>query len=709
MIVGHGPLVYGLKKKGRNRNDHSRAAWRVMHRGFLPALALSCVPPVAQAQASADATLEEIVVTGERLARPLSETASSVAVTSGEVVETLSGADRIEQVLALTPNVQYGSGGLGPTIRGQDSTGVLRDLPAFLGGTRPRATLQMDGRAVSFNEFVFGLASVWDVERVEVFRSPQTTTQGRNSIGGAIFIETRDPVHEWEGRVRALAGNYDTLQGSGVVSGPLVADQLAFRLAADLRRGRPSSDIANNMVGMDSDKDDYGVIRAKLLATPKGLPDSRLLLTYSHVDSTMPQIEGVVAPFTSRQDPTPGYGIFSTDVDSLTGVLDYDFTDALQSTTTLSFGDSSITRYALPGLGQTQTQSNDFAVESVLHWEPAQPVQFLGGVHYLRSTLDQFINLTAVLGVGDFEDHQESLGLFGEAEIRPTERLTLTAGLRYQRDSQDRQGLLTAPGPDFPVDFDQTFSAWLPKVSASYAITEWFNVGALIQRAYNPGGTTINFDTGAQEDFGAETLWNYEIFSRATFAEGRATLAANLFYNDISDAQRAQARAYRIPGGATAFWSEIQNVPVAESYGLEAQLAWLVGSHLSLRAGLGLLETRIVETNSPTDPILDKEFQRSPPVTASAAVDWRPSTQWLLSAQVRHNGAYFSNDANTPDLRIDPVTILDTRASYNFARWSLFGYVRNVFDTFYMTELSSTNRGTAGEPREFGMGIEARF
>ena len=680
-----------------------------MSRSFFLAASLCTAAVESRAQVPDDPMLEEIVVTGERLARPLSETASSVAVTTGAMIESMSGADRIEQVLALTPNVQYGSGGVGPTIRGQDSTGVLRDLPAFLGGTRPRATLQMDGRAASFNEFVFGLASVWDVERVEVFRSPQTTTQGRNSIGGAIFVETRDPTYEWEGRVRALAGNYDTLQGSAVISGPVVDDQLAFRIAGDLRKSRPSSDIANNMVGMDSDRDDYGVIRAKLLAQPEALPDARMLLTYSHVDSTMPQIEGVVYPFPERKDPSPGYGIFSTDVDSLTGVLEYGFADVLQSTTTFSFGDSSITRYALPGLGQTQTHSNDFSVESVMHWEPAQPVQLLGGVHYLQSTLDQFIDLTAVLGKGNFDDHQESLGLFGEAEFQPAARLTLTAGLRYQRDSQDRHGLLTAPGPDFPVDFDQTFDGWLPKVSASYSVTERFNVGALIQHAYNPGGTTINFDTGAQEDFGAETLWNYELFTRATFAGGRATLAANLFYNDISDAQRAQSRAYRIPGGATAFWSEIQNVPVARSYGAEAQLAWLVGSGLSIRAGLGLLETRIVETTSPTDPILDKEFQRSPPVTTSAAVDWRPTERWLLSAQARHSGAYFSNDANTAALRIDPVTVLDARASYNLSRWSLFAYARNVFDTFYMTELSSTSRGTAGDPREVGLGVEARF
>ena len=207
-----------------------------MNRVCFVATSICLAQCTAVAQALEESTLQEVVVTGERLARPQSETASSVVVNTGERVESLSGADRVEQVLALTPNVQLGSGGVGPTIRGQDSTGVLRDLPAFLGGTRPRATLQVDGRAVSFNEFVFGLSSVWDVDRVEIFRSPQTTTQGRNSIGGAIFVETRDPTYDWEGRVRVLGGNYDTRQGSAVISGPLVADQLAFRIAGDSRR-----------------------------------------------------------------------------------------------------------------------------------------------------------------------------------------------------------------------------------------------------------------------------------------------------------------------------------------------------------------------------------------------------------------------------------------------------------------------------------------
>lgn len=681
----------------------------LMNRVCFRTLMIFCIAFAALAEASDEAVLQEIVVTGERLARPLSETASSVVVTTGERVESLSGADRVEQVLALTPNVQFGSGGLGPTIRGQDSTGVLRDLPSFLGGTRPRATLQVDGRAVTFNEFVFGLSSVWDVDRVEVFRSPQTTTQGRNSIGGAIFVETRDPGYDWEGRVRVLGGNYDTWQGSAVISGPLVADQLAFRVAGDLRRSRTSSQIADVIDGANPNDDDYGMIRVKLLAEPEARPGARLLATYAHVDSQMPQIEGVTKPFEARRDPFPVYGVFSTDVDSLTAVLDYPLAQDLESRTTLSYGDASITRFALPGLGQTKTDSTDFSVESVLHWDPAQPVQLLGGVHYLQLRLDQYIDLSAVLGEGAFDDRQDSLGLFGEMEFQPVAGFSLAAGLRYQRDVQDRQGLLGGPGAGFPVDFDQTCDAWLPKFSASYKVTRNLTVGALIQRAYNPGGTTLNFDTGEQDDFGAETLWNYEAFTRASFAGGRATLSANLFYNDISDAQRARTRAYTVPGGGTAFWAEIQNVPAAESHGVEVELEWLVGSNLSLRAGLGLLDTRITETTNPADPIQGNEFQRSPAVTASAAADWRPTARWRLSAQGRHNSDYYSDDANAPALRIGGATVFDARASYDTDHWSVFGYVRNIFDEFYLTELYSPVRGTAGNPREFGLGVEARL
>ena len=244
---------------------------------LIDALVQDASAPVVTAQREANGR-HEIVVTGERISRSQHETASSVAVIDASLIDSQAASDRIEQVLQMVPNVQLGSGGEGPVIRGQDSTGVVRDLPAFLSGTRPRTTIRIDGRSATYYELAFGLTSVWDIGRVEVFRSPQTTTQGRNSIGGAIFVETEEPAFDWQARARLVAGESDTWQTAGVVSGPLIDGQLAFRVSGDLRRSRASSQIVNGAVGIDPNRDDSEIIRIKLLAVPKGLPDTRLSL-----------------------------------------------------------------------------------------------------------------------------------------------------------------------------------------------------------------------------------------------------------------------------------------------------------------------------------------------------------------------------------------------------------------------------------------------
>jgi outer membrane receptor protein involved in Fe transport len=122
-----------------------------------------------------------------------------------------------------------------------DTTGPLSALPAFLGGNRPRVALIVDGRPTTYSEFVFGAAPLWDVARVEVFRSPQTTTQGQNSIAGAIFVNSNEPSATAEFRARAIVGDFHTRQLSLLGSGPLLGDDVAFRVAGDFRYSRTTS------------------------------------------------------------------------------------------------------------------------------------------------------------------------------------------------------------------------------------------------------------------------------------------------------------------------------------------------------------------------------------------------------------------------------------------------------------------------------------
>jgi len=678
---------------------------------------LSCVaalvafagPEVAPSAAPTD-PVAEVVVTGERVARPLQKTPSSVVVATAADIEAQASPNRLEQLLALIPNLQLGSGSSGPTIRGQDSTGVLVALPAFLGGARPRLTLQVDGRALGYHEFVFGLASIWDVQQVEVFRSPQTTTQGRNSIAGAIFVRTNDPTYAWEGRARVLGGGLDTWQGSAVVSGPIARDQLAFRFAADVRTSRPASRIADRIVGASPDHDDYGLARLKVLAEPQAVPGARVELTFTHLESQAPQLEGLRPPFKARQDPVDGYGVFRTNVDALTGVLDYQLGRQLVSTTTVSYGDSFIQRFAPPGLGQAQIALTDASLESILKWRPEGPIEAVGGVHGLRTHIDQHIDVSALgVGNGDFADTQHSLGVFGEATWRALPRLAITAGLRYQRDDQRRTGFLGTSGRGVLTDYDETFDAWLPKVSAAYDLAPGVTAGVLVQRAFNPGGMTINLDLATQDTFEAETLWAYEAFLRASMADGRVKLAANAFYYDIKDAQRPQTTAFTRPDGSTGIATTFANAPAAESYGLELQADWRPSQQLAVRAGVGLLKTKILETLDPRNPIRGKSFLRSPALTASASLDWRPIEPLALSAQLKHGSAYYSNDANTPAFRIDGSTVVDARAAYTMGRVTAFASVRNLFDAFNLTWTESPTLATANEPRTLSLGFDTRF
>ncbi|CDO37787.1 TonB-dependent receptor [Novosphingobium sp. KN65.2] len=664
------------------------------------------VPP------SAPASVDEIIVTGERIARSLQQTASSVAVETHRTIADKAAPDRIEQLLQQAVNVQLGSGGEGPVIRGQDSTGVVRDLAAFLSGSRPRATIQVDGRAASYYELAFGLTPLWDVERVEIFRSPQTTTQGRNSIGGAIFVETQDPQFEWDGKARLLAGEAMTRQASAAVSVPLVADQLALRLSADLRRSRTASRISSPAAGIDPERDDSDMVRAKLLFRPAALPGSRLLVTYAHGRSQMPQIEGVEEPFRARRNPDAGYGIFAINTDFLTGRFTYAPGNAFDVSATLSYGDADVRRYAPPGLGRARIATQDISVEPIVAWHSQSGARLSAGLHHTRVTLDQAIDISALLlGIGTFSDLQKSTGVFGEALLPLTGTLSLTAGLRYQTDSQVRIGDLRGGLRTLQLDYDRTFRAWLPKVSLAWEAAPGLHLGLQVQRAYNPGGVSLNTQSGRAEFFEAEYLWDYEAFVRTKLDDGRLSISVNGFAYDMIDAQRTQTIEFFAANGQLTTAVQVSNAPRAWTRGLELEADWQPSTRFSLRAVIGLLGTRITRTQVQSDPMLGKEFQRSPHLSASAALAWQPVTPLRLTAQVRHSSGYFSDDIETPDRRVSGSTTFDAKAAWTLGRLTVFGYARNLFDEFHLTYRFSVLSGlaTAGDPRELGLGMELSF
>ena len=186
--------------------------------------------------------IEEIVVTAEKRESTVSDTSISITAFGEDMIEDfgIQGADELVNYLPSTTRDSF-------DIR---IRGVGRNFRA-LGGD--------PGVATYYNGIYsedFGIAAsengLYDVARIEALRGPQGTLYGRNSIGGALNYITNQPTNEFEAEFRALAGNLDTSEFYGVVSGPLIKDVLAARIVGVKRDRDGSQDGMNGSEDVDS-------------------------------------------------------------------------------------------------------------------------------------------------------------------------------------------------------------------------------------------------------------------------------------------------------------------------------------------------------------------------------------------------------------------------------------------------------------------------
>jgi len=445
------------------------------------------------------------------------------------------------------------------------------------------------------------------------------------------------------------------------------------------------------------------------LVKPRGLPDSRLLITYVHNQSQKPQVLGLTPPFEDRRDTSGLYGTFRINVDALTANVRHQLTRDLAAEVTVTGGDSVARRLAAANFGEALNEGRDWSAEGVLNWDADGPLRAVGGVSRTHVRLKQFINLSLLDGsIGRFRDVQDSVGLFGEADVTVAPRTTLTAGLRYQQDRQDRSGSLATNFGAIPLTYDRTFRAWLPKVSLAYDFSEEVRAGLLVQRAYNPGGTTLRFDIARPDNFDAEYLWDYELFARARLADGLSA-EANIFYYDMKDAQRLKAIAIFTPLGRRVGFADLFNAPKARSFGAEAELFWRIRPRLTVRLSAGLLRTKLIDAGTDYPEFSGNEFARSPRFSGAAAIDWTAVDELRLSAQARYRSGFYADEINSDLVRVPGAAIVDVRAEYTIGRVKTFAYARNLFDKFAYVDRSGNVSAVAEAPREMGIGIETRF
>lgn len=190
--------------------------------------------PPAPADRSADASLQEILVTATRRTEPLSKVPISVTAVSQDQMDQL-GVKDIQDLVRYVPGVSIDNSGTNAiSIRGISSSGGAGTTGIYLDDT----PIQM--RAIGFNPDDT-LPRTFDLQRVEVLRGPQGTLFGAGSEGGTVrYILTPPDASKASTYARtelSYTRNGQPSFEAGVARGqPLIDGTLGIRVSAWYQR-----------------------------------------------------------------------------------------------------------------------------------------------------------------------------------------------------------------------------------------------------------------------------------------------------------------------------------------------------------------------------------------------------------------------------------------------------------------------------------------
>jgi iron complex outermembrane receptor protein len=199
-------------------------------------LVLSMVGVAGASALADDNTLQEIVVTAQKRTEDVQQVPIAITAFSAAALQQ-KGITNISQLSDLTPNVNLDAG---TPFSGSDTVlsayirGIGQDDFAF--NLDPGVGVYVDG--VYLARSVGANTTMLDVDRVEILKGPQGTLFGRNSIGGAISIVTRDPGTEFMAKGEVTGGSLHRLDTKATFDVPFTDRILStFSFSEEKRDG----------------------------------------------------------------------------------------------------------------------------------------------------------------------------------------------------------------------------------------------------------------------------------------------------------------------------------------------------------------------------------------------------------------------------------------------------------------------------------------
>lgn len=745
-------------------NRFNNKANLIVTAGFM---AMSSLGITAFAQSAA---LEEVIVTASKRAENLQDLPVTVTAFSSAAIEE-AGIYDASDVAVLTPALTINTN-LSPfdsrmNIRG---IGTSQRDPAL----EPSVGMFVDG--MFFGRTGLGMADLTDIERIEVLQGPQGTLYGKNTNAGAISIVTKAPNQEdLEGSFEASRGNYGLDRYTGVLSGP-VTDQVAFRISGNIHQ---QNGFYENAAGPDLNAVDDWNVQGKLLWQPTDDLDITLSASRVKRDTTCCAADAIqsesvndflvangMAP--DANDPydyqvsvdvpskfemsadtmmlTVNYAGAAGDLTSITGWNEYDYVTSTDSD-----------RTELDILPVVDDKFSGDSVSQELRWTSSvgDKVDYQVGVFYLDQTTerggqDPFVVLgDDFLPIGSqqplpfplplpflaqpgdnltvaYSQNTETIALFGQATWHATDRLHLTAGVRWSEEEKEADLL----SKTFSTAISNTLlgASFLDSVSTPIDTTlrrKVDNTDWMLRAAFNLTDDVMIFASGAtgtksggfnsvngteeQRAFDDEETMSFEVGIKTTLLNSKLRINATWFDTEIDDYQSNQ----QLPTGLGTF---VSNEAKVETSGLDMQIEAAPVQFMRLSAGLLYMN--------------DYDFTEGPsagynlPYTAELSVNLGATLLVPMGQGIgywRTDYSYMDDHTTTAsvtqaqDSNIDNRTLVNSRIGWRTDHWDVALWGKNLTDDNYASLtalpflLSGMEAFFLAPPRTYGVTLRYNF
>ncbi|MDH4073975.1 MAG: TonB-dependent receptor plug domain-containing protein, partial [Gammaproteobacteria bacterium] len=669
--------------------------------------------------------LDEITVTADYRGRPISEVPANITVLdAAKISET--AIQHFEELIGGLANLNWS--GDGHRARYIQIRGV-GELAQYQGAPNPSVGFVVDD--IDFSG-IGTIATLWDIDRIEVLRGPQGTRYGSNALAGLIYMQSTAPTDEFEGRLQLTAGGDDALGGGIAFGGPINERDAGYRLSAH----HYGSDgfRSNPYLGRDdTNARDETSLRARVDWVAGDNWEFRLTGMYADVDDGYDAfaIDNSLTVLSNR----PG-----KDTQRSTGVslnIDWNGSKHVRITSVSSIAESDIDFSFDADWGNDDAwapvlydyvSSNDrqrMTLNRELRFLSTEDSRLFGGttdwlVGLYLNKLDEDL---ATVNRGEYfdpgSDFADSLderleskfealsgAVFGRLEFTVGDAGRLAIGTRVERrevEYTDSSGLDVEPGENMiggALSYTHTFSADATGF-------------ATLSRGYKGGGFNLGFVPAGRREYDSESMWNLEVGFRTALADDSLFVNGSVFYN-LRDDQQVETSFQIDPNDPASFVFYTDNAAQGETWGIEADVRWFATEQLEFYASLGLLRATFDEFVTPQVDASGRDQAHAPHYTYSVGTVWRHPSGWFARADVTGKDDFYFDVSH--DQVSEPYSVTNLRLGYATERWTAQAWLRNAFDERYAVRgfyfgnepplFPDTLYIRQGDPRQLGVTID---